>query len=157
VRWDIEGLGWRRGHRCTIVLNAAAFVCACALGDRGKRRVHVMTHDSSRVVSEENVLSACFARTYTGPPPSAPPVHLYPLVFHTISTMIQQYKLRGEICVGFATLFSYVLLRSLLLRHQPPIPGLPQSCCSSLYTSVFSLQVFFRTLTYLLFLKGWSN
>ena len=25
--------------------------------------------------------------------------------------MIQQYKLRGEICIGFASLFSYVFLR----------------------------------------------
>src|ERR1700733_3649934 len=75
-----------------------------------------MTHHV--FVPEENVLSACIARTYTGllPPPR---LYIYTLGFHTISTMIQQYKLRGEICVGFATLFSYVLPCSLLLRHQP--------------------------------------
>jgi hypothetical protein len=44
----------------------------------------VVTHDTSRVCCKENVLSACIARTYTGHPPSAPPVHLYPRFPHYI-------------------------------------------------------------------------
>src|SRR5450432_2521536 len=79
-----------------------------------------MTHHV--FVLKKNVLSACIARhiqAYTGllPPPR---LYIYTLVFHTISIMMfQQYKLRGEICVGFATVFSYVLPCPLLLRHQP--------------------------------------
>jgi hypothetical protein len=121
-------------------------------------RTLVMSHESSRVCSYRKRVECVHCPDIYRPPPP-PCLYIYTLVLHTMSRMIQQYKLRGEICIGLATLFSYVLPRPPLAEScdTNTIPGLPQSCCSSSYTSVFSLQVFFRTLSYLHFSKGWSN
>jgi hypothetical protein len=59
------------------------------------------------------------ARTYTGlPHPHR--LYIYTLVSHSISPMIQQYKLRGEIFIGLATLFSYVLTAPTPLATPTP-------------------------------------
>jgi hypothetical protein len=75
-------------------------VCACALGDRTEQLITrlVVTHDSSRVCSKEKRVECVHCSAYTGiyrPPPSAPPVHLYPRFPHYIHHDVPTVQAQG--------------------------------------------------------------
>jgi hypothetical protein len=102
----------------------------------------------------------CWVRAHSHIQASPPGVACLsiPLVSLILSLMrFKPYKLRGEICIGFATLFSYVLPLRPWSDDMPTLFSFAAVMLLIFVHVSFSLEIFSRFLSHLFLSPGWPN